>query len=384
MTKKIIKISLSIIAVFGFLLSAWKTVTDFSPNVLYNSVISNGMSISPPQMKMYNTHSAEIKPYSYINLQKTDYLPLALSIYDQIASEEQQGQDSPHPTPTPPPSEDDPPAVFPILPEGVYPISAIDMSEKQSANNLTYKNESKYTPDINELTKKEYPLKYSMATSLTPDTSPIVLIIHTHGTECYTPDNTSTYTNETPTRTTDVNNNVVAVGKVFAETLRQNGIPTIHCETMFDAESYSDSYNLSEKAVKDYIRKYPSIQYVFDIHRDSIIKTDKEKIKPATTINGESTAQAMFVVGTNSSGANHPNWLNNLTVASIFQYSLVEKYGTLMRPINLRSASFNAEHAPGSILIEIGSCGNTLSEAKNCAYFLADTISQIILSDGLT
>jgi len=258
------------------------------------------------------------------------------------------------------------------------------MSEKQSANNLTYKNESKYTPDINELTKKEYPLKYSMATSLTPDTSPIVLIIHTHGTECYTPDNTSTYTNETPTRTTDVNNNVVAVGKVFAETLRQNGIPTIHCETMFDAESYSDSYNLSEKAVKDYIRKYPSIQYVFDIHRDSIIKTDKEKIKPATTINGESTAQAMFVVGTNSSGANHPNWLNNLTVASIFQYSLVEKYGTLMRPINLRSASFNAEHAPGSILIEIGSCGNTLSEAKNCAYFLADTISQIILSDGLT
>ena len=250
MTKKIIKISLSIIAVFGFLLSAWKTVTDFSPNVLYNSVISNGMSISPPQMKMYNTHSAAIKPYSYINLQKTDYLPLALSIYDQIASEQEQGQDSPQPTPTPPPSEDDPPAVFPILPEGVYPISAIDMSEKQSANNLTYKNESKYTPDINELTKKEYPLKYSMATSLTPDTSPIVLIIHTHGTECYTPDNTSTYTNETPTRTTDVNNNVVAVGKVFAETLRQNGIPTIHCETMFDAESYSDSYNLSEKAVK--------------------------------------------------------------------------------------------------------------------------------------
>ena len=54
-----------------------------------------------------------------------------------------------------------------------------------------------------------------------------------------------------------------------------------------------------------------------------------------------------------------------------------------MRPINIRAASFNAEHATGSILIEIGTCGNTVSEAKNCAVLLATTIANVILNDGI-
>ncbi|MBE6670729.1 MAG: hypothetical protein E7593_00835 [Ruminococcaceae bacterium] len=373
MAKKIIKITLSAIAAFAFILSIVKTALDFSYIPICNKIMLNGMSIPTYSTTVLKTQNASQGPYSYINLQKIDYSPLAMSIYDQYKNENQQGQDS---TPIAPPSNEP-------LPEGVYPISSIDMSEQQTIENLIYKNESKYSPDINNLIKQEYPLKYSKQASTNNDASPLVLIIHTHGTECYMPENSATYTADTPTRTTDINNNVVAVGRAFADTLNNNGIPTIHCETMFDAQSYSESYNLSEAAVMEYIKKYPSIQYVFDIHRDSIVKTNMEKLKPVTTINNESVAQAMLVVGTNSSGANHPNWMNNLTVASYFQYSLIEKYNTLMRPINLRSASFNAEHAPGSILIEIGSCGNTLSEAKRCAVLLANTISEVILSDGI-
>ena len=182
----------------------------------------------------------------------------------------------------------------------------------------------------------------------------------------------------------DINNNIVAVGKTLTDTLNAKGVPTLHCEIMFDEQSYSQSYNLSENAIKDYLTQYPSIQYVFDVHRDSIIKTNNEKVKALATIDGKPTAQAMFVVGTDSSGAEHPNWLDNLTVASVFQYSMIEKYGNVMRPINLRAASFNAEHTTGSILIEIGTCGNTLTEAKNCAILLGNTIADIILNDGLS
>ena len=373
MAKKIIKIMLSAIAVFAFILSVVKTALDFSYIPICNKIMLNGMSLPMYSTSVLNPQNIFQNPYSYINLQKIDFSPLAMSIYDQYKNDNQQGQDSTPITPTP----------IEPLPEGVYPISAVDMSEQQTIENLIYKNESKYSPDLNNLIKQEYPLKYSMQTSTNNDSSPLVLIIHTHGTECYMPENTVTYTTDTPTRTTDINNNVVAVGKAFADTLNNNGIPTIHCEIMFDAQSYSESYNLSEAAVMEYIKKYPSIQYVFDIHRDSIVKTNMEKIKPISTINNEPVAQAMLVVGTNSSGANHPNWMNNLTVASYFQYSLLKKHNTLMRPISLRAASFNAEHAPGSILIEIGSCGNTLSEAKRCAVLLANTISEVILSDGI-
>ena len=266
-------------------------------------------------------------------------------------------------------------------PQGL-PVITLDMSEKQSKTNLACKNESKYSLDINNIISTEYPIKSTKQTS-TNSNEPIVLIIHTHGTECYLPDGESTYNEDTITRTTDVEKNIVSVGKVLAEELNDNGVSAIHCEQMFDSESYSESYSLSEKAIVNYLNKYPSIKYIFDVHRDSIIRSNGDKIKPMTTINGEQYAQAMFVVGTDSKGANHPNWMSNLIVASTFQYSIVSKYETLMRPLNVRAASFNAEHTIGSVLIEIGTCGNTLTEAKNTAKLLGQTIAEVILNDGV-
>ncbi len=368
MTKKIIKISLSSLAILGICLIGVYSIFQRSETFFYNQIWST------VGIKSYNTsytlHSQKKQPYTYINIPKSPDIPLALVINqpkpEEIKPPENNGQDITE-TPT----------------QNGFPIIALDMSEGQTADRLLCKNESKYSPDINALTKNEYPLKYTQNTSTNGENAPIVLIVHTHGTECYSPEDTAFYTDSTPTRLHDKTNNVVAVGKVLADTLNSHNIPTIHCETMFDAESYSNSYTLSENAVQEYLKKYPSIQYVFDVHRDSIIRNANEKIKPLTLIDNVPTAQAMFVVGTDSKGANHPNWTNNLTIASIFQYKLVEQYSTLMRPINIRSASFNAEHAPGSILIEIGTCGNTLQEAKNCAKLLGQTIAEIIKNDGL-
>lgn len=345
----------------------------FSFDSMYREIVSSSVAYPSNRfLQIKSEENGQPPPYSYINSPKEPYLPYAALLYDGSASLK--------PPETVPPQNDE--TDEPELPEGVYPVIPLDMSEGQTENSLFYRNESKYSPDINALAGSEYPLKYAQNASSPQDSAPIVLIIHTHGTECYLPDGQETYTADTPTRSTDRSINVVAVGEALAAALTENGIPTVHCKTMFDEKSYSESYDLSERAVLDYIKQYPSIQYVFDVHRDSIA-TDNGKAKPVSVIDGSPTAQAMLVVGTDTAGAPHPNWMDNLTVASVFQKALVSRYKTLMRPISLRASSFNAEHTTGSVLIEIGTCCNTISEAKNCAALLGKTISSVILSDGL-
>ena len=407
MIKNITRIALALISFVSLLLSIWNYSVNFSLPIFFENMISSGLVLHKFQQPAKTDQHNLNLPYMYINLPVNRDYPLALDLYLSQTPTDENGQDpedktdtekipqtttppdTDSPETTSPPNTDTPnttdsPQDPPTPPTSSFPIISIDLSENQTVNNITYKNESKYTPNLNQLTKKDYPIKYTKTVDANNTFQPVVLIIHTHGTECYMPENQTTYTYDTMTRINDKNNNVVAVGKVLADTLNSKGVPTLHCDIMFDEQSYSQSYDLSEKAVKEYLAQYPSIQYVFDVHRDSIIKGNKEKVKTLAMIDGTPTAQAMFVVGTDSSGAEHPNWLDNLTVASVFQYSMIEKYGNIMRPINLRAASFNAEHTPGSILIEIGTCGNTLSEAKNCAVLLGNTISDIILNDGIS
>ena len=375
MIKNIVKSALAAIAVIGFVFTLWFSLASIPMDRVYREILSSG--ISYPLSHTTPTNAKKDKyPYTYIHIPKENVTPLAITLYDKIYPEKPSTEQTIPETDiaTPPPI---------ILPEDVFSVVSRDMSENQSADNLVYKNESKYSPDINLLTKSDYPLKYSEQASSEANKAPLVLIIHTHGTECYLPDATDTYSDDTPTRSTNTELNVIAAGSVLAETLRQNGVPTIHCTIMFDEESYSKSYDLSEQAVCDYLKQYPSIQYVFDVHRDSIADENGNAVKPVTTINEIPVAQAMFVVGTDSSGAPHPNWIDNLTVASIFQYSLVKQYQTLMRPLNLRAASFNAEHTTGSVLIEIGTWGNTVTEAKECARLLGESLARIITSDGI-
>ncbi|MBQ2278009.1 MAG: stage II sporulation protein P, partial [Clostridia bacterium] len=63
------------------------------------------------------------------------------------------------------------------------------------------------------------------------------------------------------------------------------------------------------------------------------------------------------------------------------QKSLSGDCPALMRDINLRSASFNAQYTSGSLLVEIGSCASTLDEAKNAAELFADHLAREILGN---
>ena len=207
-----------------------------------------------------------------------------------------------------------------------------------------------------------------------------MLILHTHGTESYLPDGADSYDEDESFRSENTEENVVAVGRVFADTLRSAGISVIHDETMYDRDDFNAAYTSSRAAVYDWLEKYPSIRYVFDLHRDSVFTADGENQKPVAEIGGETAAQIMLVVGTDQGGADHAGWRQNLTVAVAYQQLLNADYPTLARPICLRTASFNQQCLPGMLLLEIGACGNTLTEAKRAARLAA--LSFISLYDS--
>jgi stage II sporulation protein P len=207
-----------------------------------------------------------------------------------------------------------------------------------------------------------------------------VLIIHTHGTEAYCEDGAISIkeTGELA-RSEDPEKNVVAVGRAFKAALKKQGINSIHCEILHDADGYRDAYSRAEETIKQYLDRYPTIQLVVDIHRDAIIKSNGEIVRPVTAVDGKAVAQVMCVVGSDWGGQANGKWEVNLSLALKLRESLNSKGEGICRPTYLKSSTYNQEIAPYSLLLEVGACGNSLEEAEAAAELSAIALAQIIL-----
>ncbi|MBQ8208521.1 MAG: stage II sporulation protein P [Clostridia bacterium] len=259
-----------------------------------------------------------------------------------------------------------------------YPIIEMDLSQNRLGE-YYIGNETGYDPDIKELLKSEdsIPVFAEADSDL-----PIVLIIHTHGTESYMEEGKSYYADDGSdiSRTEDTDKNVVHIGSLMADILNSEGINTLHCEIMHDKDSYQDSYTRAAETIREYLAKYPSIKYVFDVHRDAILKSDGSLVSAVTEIDGESVAQVMTVVGSNYKGANFPDWEKHLSLALKLKSKLDESYESLSRPVYLRGAAYNQQYTPGSLLLEIGTSGNTLAEAERAGEIVAKALAELIKS----
>ena len=99
---------------------------------------------------------------------------------------------------------------------------------------------------------------------------------------------------------------------------------------------------------------------------------------PVTRIDGVDTAQVMLVLGS-SEGGEHPNWMQNLSLACRIQESMNTLYPTLARPMTMRSSRYNQQLSNGSLLVEVGTHGNTLQEALAGARLFARAAGQVLL-----
>ncbi len=208
--------------------------------------------------------------------------------------------------------------------------------------------------------------------------APQILIVHTHTTESYS-DDTSKFSASSGDRSTDSEKNMVAIGNVMQEVFTQRGIESVHDTTVHDYPSYNGAYTRSMTTMTNNLKNSPSIKIVLDVHRDGITRADGTKVKVTADIDGKKAAQCMFVVGTDAK-LTHNTWRDNMRLACKLQNYANIHYPGLMRPINVRAERFNQQITSGSLIVEVGSNGNTLEEAKLGAEYMAEVIAAVLCS----
>lgn len=209
---------------------------------------------------------------------------------------------------------------------------------------------------------------------------PAVLIFHTHTTETYQILDRGFYEEGFMTRSNDSGKNMVRVGKAICEQIENAGYQVIHDTAVYDAK-YSGAYDRSRAGVREYLKKYPSIQVVLDIHRDAIQQTDGTKIKPTATIDGKKAAQVMIISGCQEEGNgidNLPDWEYNLTFAVHLQNKLEELFEGITRPLYFCPRSYNMNLTHCSLLLEVGSDSNTLDEAVYTGKCIGKAVAEIL------
>ncbi len=242
-----------------------------------------------------------------------------------------------------------------------------------SYNNVYLKNSSGAKIDIKaELSK-------GTKIHITKGKEPQILIMHTHTTESYVSETRDYYTTSDASRSTDNSKNMAAIGDIITAKVEAAGYGVIHDTTQHDYPTYSGSYDRSKITVKEYLKKYPSIKIVIDVHRDALAGDGTDKIKLVTDIDGKQAAQVMIVMGSQTgSVSGYDNWRENLRLALLFHQKLETLYPSLARPMVVASKLYNQHLTTGSMLIEIGTDANSIEEAKYSAELCGNALVSLL------
>ena len=126
------------------------------------------------------------------------------------------------------------------------PGEDLEILETTIDGGLTINNATQYWVDAAQIVAE------GPGTTLPAD-GPQILIVHTHGSEAYTPDRYNQYDASDSYRTEDKDYNVVRVGDELASALEAQGLSVLHDREIYDYPSYTGSYNRSGAAVEAYL-----------------------------------------------------------------------------------------------------------------------------------
>ena len=218
--------------------------------------------------------------------------------------------------------------------------------------------EKKKTKDKDE--KKQKSVKLSK--------KPLVIIYHTHSSESYMPYKSSNYHREKEKGT------VRDVGSVMKKTLEKKGIKVIHDKTLHDRPSYNESYNRSLETITALRKKYPSADYIIDLHRDAAPSSASEG--KYAVIDGKRVAKFSLVVG-----QQNENYVELYDYAKKVSEKAGGMYNGFGGPIIERNYRYNEYVSNRSLLLEIGNNRNTIEEARLCGRYFAEVLASIIKSE---
>lgn len=216
------------------------------------------------------------------------------------------------------------------------------------------------------------------AFTVAADSSPQVLIMHTHETESYEPYSRDFYDSSFTSRTTDDEKNMAAVGDAIASELEKSGIGVIHDVTKHDYPSYNGSYDRSRQTVQSILEENPTIKVVLDIHRDAIEREDGTRIAPTVEIDGRQAAQVMIISCCDDGSGRLPHYMSNFRFASALQQQLESDFNGLTRPILFDDRFYNQDLTSGSVLIEVGGHANSIDEAVYSGELIGKSLADLL------
>ena len=211
---------------------------------------------------------------------------------------------------------------------------------------------------------------------------PQVLIYHTHTTESFELTDKDWYDSDFAGKCSEPDKNITAVGDEICAQLEAAGITVIHDTLVHDYPSYDAAYDSSRETVQQLLAEYPSVKVALDIHRDGIETAEGVRPAPVAEIDGREAAQIMVISGCDDGTFGMPDYLNNFRFACDLQSTAETLFPGLTRPILFDYRFYNQDLTDGSLLIEVGSHGNTLDQAKYSGELIGKALAETLLQDN--
>jgi stage II sporulation protein P len=221
------------------------------------------------------------------------------------------------------------------------------------------------TPVASAATLPNFP-KFDSKSSTNKD-KPLVGIYHTHTAESFIPNSGVAH------RPGGQLGDIADVGAALAQALEAGGVKAIHSTTIHDYPSFMKAYGPSEITAQQMLQDNPSLQMIFDIHRDA------EKRENVTAIvNGIQIAKITIVVATGQQDLPQPHWQQNHAFAKLLEARLNAKYPGLCRGIQLVEWRYNQHLHPRALLLEVGSQESSKEEALRSMELMADILVELL------
>lgn len=194
---------------------------------------------------------------------------------------------------------------------------------------------------------------------------PLILIYHTHTRESYNPLNVKEQDNSN-----NLELGVCKVGEELKKELESKyRIPVIHDTTVHDYPLKSKGYSKSRVTVENYLKKYPGLKIIIDLHRDS-----GNRNVVTAKINGEYYSRIMFVIG-----KGNKNNAKNVAFSNSINARINGLYPGLSRGLYYSKVNaYNQDLSPNLIIMEVGSVESKLEEATRTAKIIAKVLSEQI------
>lgn len=199
--------------------------------------------------------------------------------------------------------------------------------------------------------------------------TPLVAVLHTHPSEMYRTDTFSPANPHDYHRFDTADTGVVRVGARVVDVLwNEYGIPAVHDTTLHNTPCHNCAYVESRATAQQLIRNYPSLEFMFDIHRDGAVE-----VSMLAGVGDETVAQLALAVG-----RGHGQWAQNRAAAESLAELFDQSYPGVFRRILHLDHRYNQDLHPRFLIVEMGNYYDHEKYALRTAEMLAEVIAKAL------